>query len=156
MRLVASLVLASLALLALQACTTRTSCSQVGCHDGVSLSRKVTIASPAVARLTLAVCVDGECGSAKLPVPGIRDGENVAQVSSGSASMDAFLVQTGSDFTLYVMLSNRNVKDGDAYTFKVVDEASGGVLLDLTKSTTYDILEPNGAACGPTCKFAML
>ena len=142
--------------LALAACGSNKLCTLLGCESGVRLEREIVTTPADVAKLTLTICRNGECASGKF-----ASSAGGAQACSLSGPLKVTLCslsqpQKGGAFSLTAQLPAPSPKDGDEYTFKIVNDDTGAALLEVKKNVSYTTTQPNGPDCEPTCTTATL
>ncbi len=134
-------------------------CNMVGCNSGVELKiGTVSVADVTpkdAATASIEVCLNKRCSpmslqklpsaSAAVFLDGAAMGSDLemhATVDVAPADLVSVVVNVAGDATAF--------KDGDVYHV-TVKSADGRVLSDRSWSATYQITQPNGPECEPTC-----
>ena len=142
-------------------------CTDVGCADGFAVTVTVDATMVPAGTHTLNVTVDGTSVSCSFTFPpsgasfgtivsancpsglllSFAPAETCMTVQTGTGGAEECQVVAG-EFEEYLSLP------GTPRSVRVQQVADGNVLLDQTLTLTYEIDQPNGASCGPTCREA--
>ena len=124
-------------------------CTEMGCRDQARVSADL----PAeLGALAAELCMNDICKSVELAQSPETSEECVTLDAPqwGEACLSEAMNGVRR-LTISIDLSQLGARDGDVYTLRVVDEASGELLLDDAKTASYSELSPNGPDCSPTC-----
>jgi hypothetical protein len=136
-------------------------CTHVFCNSGGVLE-VASVAEADFARLpgaTVNACFNGACSQGvidTLPIPG--ESNSISLGTSTDPSISLALERFDPDTMVSVSLDVQSTEldmfqDGDVYTLDITG-TDGTQLVHGSWSVGYQIDEPNGAACGPTCRVA--
>ncbi|MFP2906458.1 hypothetical protein ACLESD_15620 [Pyxidicoccus sp. 3LFB2] len=129
-------------------------CTLIGCDSRVTLETKVDASLDTLKSSTLTGCLNDACLSIPLggsPPEEARVPEQPVLTAAFDAHPAGGVLLTAS----YVPGSNAGLKDGDTYSF-TVETPQGVKLVDVRRAVTYQVSQPNGPQCPPTCLTATL
>lgn len=144
-------------------------CTLVGCFSSFTLKAPLTVSFEVLRASTASVCRNGTCysssltalqesyppdtsGSVRFPDPSRRDTQHtpLIQVLAERAASGGYQLQFS-----YEPWSTEAFHDGDVYDVTVTD-GNGTKFVDVHETVSYELLQPNGPECGPTCGRAMI
>ena len=137
-------------------------CTARGCNSQVSSTLTVGGTADSLAASKVIVCRNGVCeegflrtldGGSKGPTEVSCTFPNKTTIDRGpgcrSKSTDPGII----DFSY--TLANDEAKDGDTYSFKIIDKTTSQPAATKEGAVTYNVFNANGD-CGPTCSQATL
>jgi hypothetical protein len=133
MRLLASVLL-------LASCAGSAPCPQKDCASGLS----VDVVTAADGAYTVAVSTDAGSGSCTFVLP-LSSGE---EPSCDQGDLDFFMEQRG-DRVVSIEFQGDTPEELD-----IVVDLDGATIYDQTLAPSYQVEQPNGPDCPPTCSFA--
>jgi hypothetical protein len=153
------------AVLATQACSDRV-CTTAGCQDGAWLRADASASWDRLRAATITTCHNDICVTGSLaalpqmpPAVGMGFGFSLGNGSPDGGAAPVNVGATGREGGIFAIdvgwPGSFGTKDGDRYRLTVTD-AGGATLISLDEAATYEIVQPNGAECGPTCRWAVI
>jgi hypothetical protein len=141
--------------LAAIACGSKQSCTERGCDSGVHFESPIRVGG-AGDQLTVTICKNGTCSRGT--ATGFNTSAPTCSVTGATTATCSVRVDSSGSakFVADVTSAASDMKDGDAYTFRVLRGTTNETLVDVTKPAAYTTNQPNGPSCDPTCLNADL
>lgn len=118
-------------------------CTEIGCESGVAFSIGNLNAASQSYPLTIEVCVGSLCRTATV------DNQNGAVSCSAEDGAVSCSVSEDGSVTGNILLEPDT--ESESVSIKVTD-SQGQVVVDETKTVTFEESQPNGQGCEPTCR----
>lgn len=144
-------------------------CTLVGCFSSFTLKAPLTVSFEVLRASTVSVCRNGVCyssslatlqeshppdtsGSVRFPDLSQRDMLHtpLIQVLAERLASGGYQLQFS-----YEPWFTEEFHDGDVYDVTVTDE-HGARFVDVHETVSYELFQPNGPECGPTCGRATI
>lgn len=143
---IAFLVGCLLALATSSGCVGTQECTEVGCGDAGAYVADVPRGVDDVA---VEVCRNADCDSATVSIASDPSG---AYLDALPAVLVLTPKENGASVEVRLMQSGKML-DGDVFSVRVTDAHTGAVIAEEKHAVSYETSYPNGADCGPACRF---
>ncbi|NUP09879.1 MAG: hypothetical protein HOW73_27855 [Polyangiaceae bacterium] len=133
-------------------------CTEVGCSSGTSTTLATEIVTNTdLEGATVEACVNDSCTTGTLTT----SGSDLFCESQGSGvpflECSTRVTAAGIEIDVSLLIADDDAEDGDVYSFRVLSPADPEeVVAEKSGEVEYQVNEPNGSFCGPTCKNATL
>lgn len=135
-------------------------CTLLGCLDGANYFNQFSAGSANINNLELRVCINGQCENLPIRFTGTTSMRFDCSGSRRQTCQISYREKT--TLSLYLTIAAPqgsdplvSLQDGDRYEVSI-GEPGLAPILKLDTVAKYQLSQPNGPSCAPTCKSVLL
>lgn len=135
-------------------------CTLIGCLNGANYSNRFSAGSANINNLELRLCINGQCDNLPIRFTGTSSMRFDCSGSRRPACQISYMEKTTLSLDLTIAPPQGSdplvsLQDGDRYEVSI-GEPGLAPILKLDTVAKYQLSQPNGPSCAPTCKFVQL